>query len=391
MGVVAGYGPARAQDPATVATVIQMGVAAASLFGPKGADLGDLINSQTAILMGISAKIDTVMGAIKVIDARLQELKRIVSDLPNDTVKALKTVEINGASHQLFGEVFPGYLIDKNALGILKANSVWVPKVQSEILPALAAARTQLMLFDTPFAVPVLCVALQSERMALAFAGGTTGETQTLKNVYSNYFSAQIGRCTLKRTQVRGELLTLLEEIKSGQVMERAVCLVKGSSTRAGLECPNGTYLVQTSSYVPTAAPKPALELANKDQYKPLFERKLIQAEDFPPVLNQTYTKTDNLESKVVFRDQCPETFYKSSPTPFQELAALVGNRYGKNLARTLSESGKFCPNQDTRDGTAANASLAGLQVQYENRFNELCFYAAMQLAAENAATSLNT
>jgi len=389
VGFVARCGQARAQDPGTVMMAIQMGLAAASMFAPKGPDLGDLISAQSAILMGISAKIDTVMGAIKVIDARLQELQRIVSDLPNDTVKALKTAEINGASRQLFSEVFPGYLIDKNDLGIVKANSVWVPKVQADILPALATARAQLMLFDTPFAVPVLCVALRSERMALAFAAGTFGETQTLKSVYAAYFSAQIVRCAQKRAQVRSELSALLGRIQVGQVMARDVCLVQGKNIVGGLPCPNGSYYVETSGYAPAAGPTPSLERASQDAYKRLFEGNLIQAEDFPPVLNQTFTKTDTVESKVWFRDRCPETFYNSSPTPFNELAELVGNQYGSNLSRTLNGKGKHCPNPDTRDGATVNAGLAGLQAQYEDRFSELCFYAAMQLAAESARASL--
>lgn len=380
---------AYAVEPTTVFTAIQMGLTAASLFGAKGADLGDLMKAQTEILLSISRKIDTIMSAIKVLDARLEELKLIVEGIPNETVKALRISEINGSSNRVFTEVLPGYILDKEKLGILQANAIWIPKVKVDILPVLANARSQLMLLDTPFAVPAMCSALTTERAGLAFTNASEGEAETVRNIYVRYFLSQIEKCNAVRSSIRESLKERWSKIENERVDKR-ICLVVGSGKAVdGLGCPMGSYTVQVADYKPAAPVPRRVYLRQQPAYSELFAAGYLEDMDLPPDLTSKYARAGLTDSMVNFRDNCPETNYQSKPIPFDELLRLAGNTYGRNIARTLYESGRACPPPESIDSASPYAGLLRLVSEYEGKFNEFCFYSSMQYASERAVASL--
>ncbi|MHC8322486.1 hypothetical protein ACYZT4_17650 [Pseudomonas sp. GB2N2] len=373
-------------NPMVVLTCIQMGLTAASLFGPKGADIGDLIKAQTEILLGISHKIDTIMAAIKVLDARLAELKQLVRDVPDETVKALKVVEIYGSSNRLFLEVLPGYEMDRNALGIVEANNIWVPRVQSEILPTLASARSQLMTLQNPFAIPALCSALIAERTALAFVSASEGQKRTTLDVYKSHFQEQIKVCSGMRANIAQEHAAIWREIED-YVPEERICYrpetAKGSSVEG---CVRGEYMVQVAGYGRTAPLPPDIRLFEQPEYSALAKAGYLVQENLPPKLDDVYRRSSVTDVAIDYFFGCPGSGGHATPIGWDKLIVLVGNRYGSNIARTMYEEGRFCPTPDS--GNVTDIITSKVEV-LKNSFDENCFYCAMQFAAEQAAASL--
>jgi len=373
----------------TTLTVLQMGLTAASLFGPKGADLGDLIRGQTELLLAVSQKIDTIMAAIKVLEGRLQDLTKLVGALPNETVKALKVVEIYGASNRLFLEMLPGYELDKKSDGILKANALWGPKVKAEILPGLSSARSQLMTFESPFGVPAVCSALLAERAAMAFVGASIGETETIRLVYRQYLEKHRQICTTAREQLQRSQATIWTQLAQ-VATEKRICVRQDASKGSSVDgCYRGSYVVQLADYLVQSPLPHDASLLEQPQYKQLADAGYLKLEDLPPSPSiREWARSQVQESTVRIAVGCMPGYEISEPVSMAELRKLAGDKYGNNIGRTLVESGRVCP---TPASVPSGSAYEQMMADYVDGFQRYCFYSSMQYASEQALVSLVT
>jgi hypothetical protein len=140
------------------------------LFGPKGYSIGNLLTIQTEMLRTISAQLDVLQKGIEVIIGRLEEIQRLIGELPKETASQIYQTELKGLLGT-YQEIMTGFILEcETDGGVLSAQKRYKNVIEEELLKQLRNTRSELFSFNDPLHIPLISAALNIEVQAMTIA-----------------------------------------------------------------------------------------------------------------------------------------------------------------------------------------------------------------------------
>ncbi len=186
--------PAQAVAVAAVVAVVQVGIALAGLFGPKGPDLAELIQAQTALLRNISEQLNALNNHLNEIDSKLDEIAQLIQQVPVTVATKLYRDEILGAI-AVYGTLFKTYadIIGNGGSGAIERGRTEIrPLLESDVLAKIVPARAKLITIspynDNQSLIPYIAAALNCEIRSMIFKRSEPEHIINVINFYREYF-----------------------------------------------------------------------------------------------------------------------------------------------------------------------------------------------------------
>ncbi len=124
---------ARAVEPGTVVTILQVVSSVVGLFRQSGPGLADLMALNTEMLKQMSAQLGAIQAGVSEILTRLDDLKTLIGEVPAQTVIELYKATIAGKESR-YMELLKTYQADSASAGLEKARAAMLPELTAGVL-----------------------------------------------------------------------------------------------------------------------------------------------------------------------------------------------------------------------------------------------------------------
>lgn len=183
-------------EPATVTTALTLvstGASVAKLFGPGGSSVARMQRIQMELLVNISKQVAVIQRGVDLILRRLGDIEMLIGQIPSQTVTEEYRQRGYGLA-SLFQEHMKGYVIEREASTIERAQEVYVPLLEREVLAPMREVRSILMLQDEPALIPAVSTMLHAEVHAMIVANYEKSRMVTALQAYEQWLRAESSR-----------------------------------------------------------------------------------------------------------------------------------------------------------------------------------------------------
>ena len=269
--------------------LVQAASAVLQLF-VGGPSVVDLLNMQMELLNTIVSKLENIERGIKLILESVEEIKRLIGELPAQVVGELERRRIVGLTGTYI-EIISAYQQEASSKGIAAAQRAFVDVLERDLLEPLRQERSTLLTFVEPIYIPSLSAALQAEVHGMILANYPAPRIAAALDRYSKWFAAVVSgdgeTATSPRIRaLRDARATLRSQIPTGSFS--AHCLMTKSGSGAPGQAPfvyGGMMRAGVFEYV--EADVDASLLASKDLTALLQSGQLTVA-DLPRAVRET-------------------------------------------------------------------------------------------------------
>jgi hypothetical protein len=284
-----------------IVAVVGIVLALVKMFSKSGPGIADLLNLQVQLLLNITAQLENVQEGIELILTRIDDVERLIGDIPVRTVEAINKHRIVGIS-RLYNEKKDAFYAVKAQTGqLLKAQERYSADLKASIVHPLQEARADLMSVDSVFNVPFIGLAFQMEVHSMVMAGADRQDLEPVLRSYRGWFDQT--RATLtdqiaKKRKRRAELRAKLEKLNGF----RSACATNKEKTQKGSPPRHSRteggmvggdqyfYYTASGQLADFSYPLKAVELPHRKQLDELFAMSLLTPDDLPMTAVPTAT-----------------------------------------------------------------------------------------------------
>jgi len=180
--------------PTVVAQIVSTGLGIAGIFG--GDSTQALLKLQAEMLQKISQQLNVIQLGIVQILKQLDEVKRLIGDVPDAVALKLYENEMNALMTDRYAELMDEYRTFGYPNRSDDAKTKWLHTLEVELLRPMRRARDLLMVGipDTVSLVPIICSASVVETHAMAYAAYSKERMLPAIKSYRNWIATVLDK-----------------------------------------------------------------------------------------------------------------------------------------------------------------------------------------------------